>query len=86
MAGAKPSIEHAIQRQTCKRKTLLRKLRTLRGQVLGRQAKHHCGVMDSLIVPWVNASTMSMFLSSVAQRHPDAYIVMVMDQAGWHMA
>ena len=46
----------------------------------------HDGVMDSLIVPWVNASTMSMFLSSVAQRHPDEYIVMVMDQAGWHIA
>jgi transposase len=29
---------------------------------------------------------MSMFLSSVAQRHPDEYIVMVMDQAGWHIA
>ena len=46
----------------------------------------HDGVMDSLIVPWVNASTMSMFLATVSQRHPDEYIVMVMDQAGWHIA
>jgi hypothetical protein len=46
----------------------------------------HDGVMDSLILPWVNASTMSMFLCTVAQRHPDEYIVMVMDQAGWHIA
>jgi len=46
----------------------------------------HDGVMDSLILPWVNASTMSMFLSTVAQRHPDEYIVMVMDQASWHIA
>ena len=46
----------------------------------------HDGVMDSLILPWVNASTMSMFLRTVAQRHPDEYIVMVMDQAGWHIA
>jgi hypothetical protein len=37
-------------------------------------------VMDSLTLPWVNASTMSMFLCTVAQRHPDEYIVMVMDQ------
>jgi len=46
----------------------------------------HDGVMDSLILPWVNAHTMSMFLSTVSQRHPDEYIVMVMDQAGWHIA
>jgi transposase len=46
----------------------------------------HDGVMDSLILPWVNASTMSMFLATVSQRHPDEYIVMVMDQAGCHIA
>ena len=46
----------------------------------------HDGVMDSLILPWVNASTMSMFLATVSQRHTDEYIVMVMDQAGWHIA
>jgi len=46
----------------------------------------HDGVMDSLILPWVNAHTMSMFLFTVSQRHPDEYIVMVMDQAGWHIA
>ena len=46
----------------------------------------HDGVMDSLILPWVNTLTMSMFLAMVSQRHPDEYIVMVMDQAGWHIA
>jgi transposase len=46
----------------------------------------HDGVMDSLILPWVNASTMSMFLATVSQRHPDEYIVMVMDRAGCHIA
>ena len=136
MAGAKSSLDHGIQRQTCRRKTPLKKLRTLVRQEVGRQAKQgrsvrlmfqdegrfgllgkprrcwapagvrpvvgarllrkfsyafaavspHDGVMDSLILPWVNASTMSMFLSTVAQRHPDEYIVMVMDQAGWHIA
>ena len=46
----------------------------------------HDGVTDSLILPWVNAHTMSLFLSTVAERHPEEFIVMVMDQAGWHTA
>ena len=46
----------------------------------------HDGVMDSLILPWVNAQTMSLFLSTVAEHHTDEFIVMVMDQAGWHIA
>ena len=29
---------------------------------------------------------MSMFLGEVAQRHAEEFIVMVMDQAGWHLA
>ena len=29
---------------------------------------------------------MSLFLSTVAERHTDEFIVMVMDQAGWHVA
>jgi hypothetical protein len=33
-----------------------------------------------------NAETMSLFLKEVAQRHADEFIVMVMDQAGWHIA
>ena len=46
----------------------------------------HDGVMDSLVLPWVNAEMMSLFLAEVAQRHADEFIVMVMDQAGWHVA
>ena len=46
----------------------------------------HDGVMDSLVLPWVNAETMSIFLDEVAQRHADEFVVMVMDQAGWHLA
>lgn len=46
----------------------------------------HDGVMDSLVLPFVNAGTMSLFLALVASRHPDEFIVMVMDQAGWHIA
>lgn len=46
----------------------------------------HDGVMDSLVLPWVNAQTMSMFLAEVAQRHAHEFVLMVMDQAGWHIA
>lgn len=46
----------------------------------------HDGVMDSLVLPWVNAETMTLFLATVAERHADEFIVMVMDQAGWHIA
>lgn len=46
----------------------------------------HDGEMDSLVLPFVNAETMSLFLALVAQRHPDDFILMVMDQAGWHIA
>ena len=46
----------------------------------------HDGVMDSLILPWVNAQTMSLFLQTVAARHCSEFIVMVMDRAGWHVA
>lgn len=42
--------------------------------------------MDSLILPWVSADMMSLFLAEVAQRHASEFILMVMDQAGWHLA
>jgi hypothetical protein len=46
----------------------------------------HDGALDSLVLPWVSAETMSLFLAEVGQRHVDEFIVMVMDQAGWHLA
>ena len=46
----------------------------------------HDGMMDSLVLPWVDAEMMSLFLRVVADRHLDESIVMVMDQAGWHIA
>jgi len=36
----------------------------------------HDGVMDSLVLPWVNAETMSLFLATVAERHAHEFIVM----------
>jgi hypothetical protein len=44
------------------------------------------GVLDSLILPEVNAKTMSLFLSEVSSRHPEDFILMFMDRAGWHRA
>ena len=46
----------------------------------------HDGVLDSLVLPWVSAETMSLFLAEVSRRHPDEFVLMVMDQAGWHLA
>ena len=46
----------------------------------------HDGVLDSLVLPEVNADTMSLFLAEVARRHPRDFIVMVLDGAGWHRA
>lgn len=44
------------------------------------------GVLVSLVLPVVNAHAMSLFLSEVSQRHPNEFILMVMDKAGWHKA
>ena len=44
------------------------------------------GQHDSLILPSANTEAMSLFLEEVAKRHPIEYILMFMDQAGWHKA
>jgi len=46
----------------------------------------HDGVLDTLVLPEVNAETMSIFLDEVSQRHRDQYILKVLDGAGWHRA
>ena len=46
----------------------------------------HDGAMDSLILPEVSERAMSIFLREVSERHPDEFILMVMDGAGWHRA
>ena len=42
------------------------------------------GAMDALILPQVNTQCMQIFLDTVAARHANDRIVMVMDGAGWH--
>ena len=46
----------------------------------------HDGTLDTLVLPFVSSMTMSLFLDEVSQRHPDDYILMVLDGAGWHKA
>jgi transposase len=44
------------------------------------------GQHDSLVLPLANTWAMSLFLEEVGHRHADEYILMFMDQAGWHKA
>ena len=46
----------------------------------------HDGQHDSLVLPWANTEGMSFFLEEVSRRHMGEYILMFMDQAGWHRA
>jgi transposase len=46
----------------------------------------HDGTLVSLILPVVTAEAMSIFLAEVGQRHPEDFILMVLDGAGWHRA
>ena len=44
------------------------------------------GTLDSLVLPIVKAEAMSIFLEEVARRHPEEFILMFLDGAGWHRA
>ena len=44
------------------------------------------GQHDSLVLPSANTEAMSIFLEEIRHRHPGEYILMFMDQAGWHKA
>lgn len=51
------------------------------GAVSPRDGQH-----DSLVLPLANTEAMSVFLEEIRHRHPGEYILMFMDQAGWHKA
>jgi hypothetical protein len=42
------------------------------------------GKMVSLSLPYANTEAMSFFLREVSSAFPDEYVVLQMDQAGWH--
>jgi transposase len=44
------------------------------------------GKMTSLILPWADTAMMNLFLSHVATTFAEYFIVMQVDQAGWHQA
>lgn len=44
------------------------------------------GKMSCLILPWVDAETMSIFLEHTAQTFPNDFCLMILDGAGWHHA
>jgi len=46
----------------------------------------HDGTLDTLVLPEVNALALSVFLAEVSQRHPQDYILLVLDGAGWPRA
>jgi len=41
--------------------------------------------VDSLILPGVDTVCMQIFLDEIAGRYPNEKLVMVLDQAGWHL-
>jgi hypothetical protein len=46
----------------------------------------HEGTLDSLVLPVVPAEAMSIFLAEGSRRHPEEFILMFLDGAGWHRA
>ena len=44
------------------------------------------GCIASLVLPWVDADLMSLFLAHTAAQFPDDHCVVLMDGAGWHTA
>jgi hypothetical protein len=43
------------------------------------------GRMTALILPFVNTDMMNLFLDHVSQDFKDFFVIMIVDQAGWHM-
>ncbi len=44
------------------------------------------GYLTSLILPRANTAMMNLFLEHVAHEYPNYFIIMQVDQAGWHQA
>jgi len=42
------------------------------------------GELDALILPEVNAQSMSLFLKELSRNHTHEHIVLILDRAGWH--
>lgn len=44
------------------------------------------GQLSTLVMPWVDAEIMSIFLAHTAKLFPEDYCLMFLDGAGWHRA
>lgn len=44
------------------------------------------GEFESLIMPYVDTTIMSIFLQYIANVYPDHFLIMILDKAGWHNA
>ncbi len=44
------------------------------------------GRISSLILPWSDAGTMSIFLKHTAAEFPGEFCIVILDGAGWHVA
>ena len=44
------------------------------------------GRMTSLILPYANTDMMSLFLEQVSEDFAGYFVIMLVDQAGWHMS
>ena len=44
------------------------------------------GKMTSLVLPWLDAQTMSVFLEYTAREFRGVYCIILLDGAGWHRA
>jgi transposase len=44
------------------------------------------GVLDSWVLPQASTTAMNLFLAELSARHRDAFILLVLDGAGWHRA
>lgn len=42
------------------------------------------GKITSLVLPYANTEMMNLFLQEVAQDFKDFFVIMLVDQAGWH--
>jgi hypothetical protein len=42
------------------------------------------GTMDSLVLPWASSKIMQIYLDEISRRHSGKFILMFLDQAGWH--
>ena len=44
------------------------------------------GKMSSLILPRADTDMMNIFLKNLSQEFSDSFLIMIMDQAGWHFS